>query len=240
MALSTDVTRPRRPRASSKARRTIREISRSWYGIVSSADRSPAAPDGSSREPKYTPPVSSRTMIMSTPVEQLGSDRGGRHEGRVDRDRAQVRVQAEAAAQGEQGLLGANGRAGVGPFRPAHGAEQDGVRRVARLDVLGSDRDPVRVDRDAAGEDLRPDGVEPEPPPGRLDDPPRGLDDLGADPVARDRGDPVGLKVRPPSWQALAGLLVRERHGDAVDLGAMELVGRDEIGVERRLDDVRG
>jgi hypothetical protein len=51
-ALSTWVTAPRRVRASSKARRTIRLISRSAYGSVSSAVRAPGSPDGSVRSPK--------------------------------------------------------------------------------------------------------------------------------------------------------------------------------------------
>ena len=75
---------------------------------------------------------------------------------------------------------------------------------------------------------------------GRVDDAARRLDDLRPDPVARDRGDPVsrGRSLvhygRPRSVRWFG-----ERDGHAVDLGAMELVDRDEVGVERRLDDVR-
>jgi hypothetical protein len=52
LALSTLMTRPLRPRASSKASRTMRSISRSWYGIVSCALRSPISPEASRRLPK--------------------------------------------------------------------------------------------------------------------------------------------------------------------------------------------
>ena len=96
-------------------------------------------------------------------VEQLRPERRRGHERRVDRDRAQVGVQPEPAAQGEQRLLRADRRRRVGPLRTADGAEQDGVGRPARLDVLGSDGDAVGVDGDAAGEDLRPVDREPEP-----------------------------------------------------------------------------
>ena len=95
----------------------------------------------------------------------------------------------EPAAQREQRLLRPDRGRRIGPLRPADGAEQDRIGRAARLDVLGPDRDAVRVDGDAPGEDLGPVDREPEPPPGRVDDPAGGLDDLGPDPVARDRGD---------------------------------------------------
>ena len=52
LALSTDVSRFRRPRASSKASRTTRPTSSAVYGRVSFAARAPGAPYGSVREPK--------------------------------------------------------------------------------------------------------------------------------------------------------------------------------------------
>ena len=51
-ALSTLVSRRRRPRASSNASRTTRRISGSEYGSVSDAWRSPGAPVASTRSPK--------------------------------------------------------------------------------------------------------------------------------------------------------------------------------------------
>ena len=52
--------------------------------------------------------------------------------------------------------------------------------------------------------------------------------------------DAYGVAIRPEdSREASLGPLVGERDRDAVDLGAMELVDRDEVALERRLDDVR-
>ena len=86
---------------------------------------------------------------------------------------------------------GRTARRRIRPLRAADRAEQDRVGTATGLDVLGPDRDAVRVDRDAAGQDLDPVDREAEPSPGRVDDPPRGVDDLGPDPVPRDRDDPV-------------------------------------------------
>ena len=157
----------------------------------------------------------------------------------MDRHGSQVRVEPEVAAQGEQRLLGADGRRGIGPLRPADRAQEDGIDRRARLDVLGPDRDTIGVDRATPGEDLRPDDLEAEPPAGGLDDATSGIDDFGADPVARDRRrrDASGGLAR--SRQAVSRLLIRKGHGDAVDVGPVQLVGPHEIGVERRFDDVR-
>ena len=51
-ALSTEVTTPRRVRARSNASRTIRSISCSAYGSVSSAVLAPGSADASVRAPK--------------------------------------------------------------------------------------------------------------------------------------------------------------------------------------------
>ena len=90
----------------------------------------------------------------------------------MDADRAEVRVQPQPTAEGEGGLLGPDGGRRIGPLRPAHGTEQDGVRLPARRHVLGPDRDAVGVDRDPADEELGPGDVEPE---GAA----RGVDDRG-------------------------------------------------------------
>ena len=103
----------------------------------------------------------------------------------------------------------------------------------------GADRDAVRVDRDAAGE--RPRSSRPRTR--TVGRPRRRRAGRPRRPPARPRRPGSwrcgSAAVRPPSRQALLGPLVRERDGDAVDLGAVELVGRHEVRVERRLDDVR-
>ena len=77
-----------------------------------------------------------------------------------------------------------------------------------------------------------------------LEDRDRAGDDLGADAVARDQRDPVRVsRARHPAASVTGGprrCAARRRHLDAVDLGAVELVGRHEVRLERRLDDVRG
>ena len=75
---------------------------------------------------------------------------------------------------------------------------------------------------------------------GGVDDAPRGRDDLRPDAVARDRRDPVRREVALRHGRPSLGARRDERDRDAVDLGAVELVDRDEVGLERRLDDVRG
>ena len=73
---------------------------------------------------------------------------------------------------------------------------------------------------------------------GRVDDASRGGDDLRPDAVAGDRRDPVASPDAPSSWQRLALARRDERDRHAVDLGAVELVDRHEVGLERGLDDV--
>ena len=90
---------------------------------------------------------------------------------------------------------GRTGAAGSDHFGPPTAPSRTASALPARLDVLGPDRDAVRVDRDAAGHDLRPVDREPEPLSGGIDDPPRGVDDLGPDPVARDGDDAVRGKA---------------------------------------------
>ena len=118
--------------------------------------------------------------------EQVGAgdpvlaQRAGADQRRARPHRAQVGVEAHPLAQAEQALLGAR-RVGVGrvPFRAADGAEQDGVGAAAGLEHLVGERDAVGVDRAAAHQPL----VELELAQ-RLEQPPRGGDDLGPDPVA--------------------------------------------------------
>ena len=120
--------------------------------------------------------------------QQLRPERRGRHERRVDGDRPQVRVQPEPAAQREQGLLRADPGVRVVPARTADRAEEDRVGRPAALHVLGQDRQPVGVDRRAAGEHVRP--VEPEP---------EGLAAPRPGRPGRDRRPPA--RRRRPGWR---------------------------------------
>ena len=175
---------------------------------------------------------------MSTPARSSGRSGDDADEGRLDGDRAQVRVQAEPAAEREERLLRADRGARVRPLRAADRAEQDRVGLAAGGQVLVADGDPERVDRGAADDVLRPVDREPEPRAGRIDDPPRGRDDLRPDPVARDRRDPVRRHgaVGHGSVSPWRGDDERDRH--PVDLGAVELVDRHEVALERGLDDV--
>ena len=73
-------------------------------------------------------------------VEQLG----------IDRHRAQVGVEAQAFADREQALLGADLGARVVPLRAAHRAQQHGVGLLRDRQRLGRQRRPGLVDRRAA------------------------------------------------------------------------------------------
>ena len=121
-------------------------------------------------------------------------------------DRPQVGEQPEIAAQGEQRLFRPHRRRWVGPLRPADSAEQDRIGRPACLDVLGSDRDAIRIDRGAPGDDLRPLDGEVEPLAGGVEHTPGGIDHVGPDAIAGDRNDPVAHQGSPRSvrWFAKA------------------------------------
>ena len=167
--------------------------------------------------------------------QQLRPERRRRDEAGMDRHRPQVGEQLQLAPEREQALLRADGRGRVVPPRPADRAQQDRVALAGPGHVLRPDRHAVRVDRVAAGGDVRPGDVEAERLARDVEHAPRGARDLRSDAVTRDRRDPVlssrGLFHDP--WRD-------ERDRDAVDLGAVELVDRHEVALERCLDDVRG
>ena len=73
---------------------------------------------------------------------------------------------------------------------------------------------------------------------GRVDDAPRGRDDLGPDAVARDRRDPIGREAALRHGSVSPWRGATNATDDAVDLGAVELVDRHEVRLERGLDDV--
>ena len=72
LALSTEVRRLRRPCASSNPTRSMRSISRSAYLRVSTPRRPREVSQRRLGLPKYKPPVSSRTIIISTPCSRWG------------------------------------------------------------------------------------------------------------------------------------------------------------------------
>jgi hypothetical protein len=123
--------------------------------------------------------------------QELGAERRGGREGRLDGDRAQVRIQAESTAQREERLLRSDRGVRIRPRRTPDRTEQDGVGRTAGGEVLVADGDPERIDRGAADDVLRPVDHEPEPGAGDVDHAPSRSDDLRPDTVARDRCDAV-------------------------------------------------
>ncbi len=64
-------------------------------------------------------------------LQHLGLERAGADQLRVQLDRTHVGEEVQLLAQRQQPALRAVGRVGVVPFRAAHCAEQDGVRRLA-------------------------------------------------------------------------------------------------------------
>jgi hypothetical protein len=91
--------------------------------------------------------------------------------------------------EGKERLLRADPRVRVVPLRAADRAQEDRIAGLRDGEVLGPEGDPVGIDRRPAGEELRPRDGEAESPTGRVDDRPRGRDDLGTDAVARDCRD---------------------------------------------------
>ena len=214
-ALSTWVTFLRRVRASSNARVTIRRISASVYHSVSIAARpsSVVALLRGLAEVQAAGELAEDQAVDA--LEQLRLERRRVDELRLDGDRAQVRVQPEAAAEREQRLLRADRGVRVVPLRPADRAEQHGVGVTARLDVLGPAGRPVRVDRRAADRELLPREAEPEPGTDRFEDVDRPGDDLRAHPVAGDERDPVRQRRPAAVRRARSGGEAGLRHGSS-------------------------
>ena len=145
-------------------------------------------------------------------VEQLRPKGRGRHQRRVDAHRAEVREQAQPAAHGEQRLLGPDRRGRVVPSRAADGTEEDRVARRAGGQVLGADRDAVRVDPGPADHDVLPGDAEPEARANRGQGALRGGDDVRPDAVTRDGDQPVAGK---------AGLRGHGRRSDGRSTGSV-------------------
>ena len=209
-------------RASSNARVTIRRISASVYHSVSIAARPSSVSARLAGLAEVQPGGELADDQAVDALEQLGLERRRVDQLAVDGDRAQVREQAEAAAEREQRLLRADGGVGVVPLRPADRAEQDRVGVAARLHVLGPAR-RCRTRRSPAPPTTSSVQSKPNPNrrPGRLEDRDGPGHDLGPDPVARDERDAVRSRGRVPSPASRAPSERRPR-------------SREVLGVRRR------
>ena len=141
--------------------------------------------------------------------------------------RADVGEHVELAAQLEQPRLTAVLATEVVPGRSADGPEQHGVRIAARIERLVGQRGAVLVDR-AAADHMHVDAhlrISGGAHAGQHAE--RGVDHLGAHPVAREDDDvcrhvdtPGAAEIRHPRWllrlERGDRLLVLERQGDVV------------------------
>src|SRR5665811_550807 len=141
------------------------------------------------------PPRSTRVRSSAASDVYKRQERRRRNERRMDAHGAEVREQPEAAAHGEERLLGADGRRRFVPFRTTHGAEKDRVALRAGGQVLRADRHAVCVDPGPADDEVGPGDLETEPGAGRRQNALRGGDDVGPDAVARDRDESIAAKV---------------------------------------------
>jgi hypothetical protein len=124
--------------------------------------------------------------------EALRLERRGVLEPAEDLHRADVREEAQLLAHGQQAALGAVRGVGVVPLGAAHGAQQDGVRRLARLDRVGRERVARLVDGDAPQQCLAVRELVVERGGHGVEHQAGCADDLGADAVAGEGCD-LGL-----------------------------------------------
>ena len=152
LALSTEVTLPRRPAAAWKAdlgdaldlgARVLARV----VGAI--ALTSPSAEVDAPGQLAHHEQIGARDAL---------APQGARVPERLERlDRAQVREQPEARAQAEQPLLGARlGRVGRVPLGPADRAQQHRIGRLAGRQHIVGQRGAVGIDRAAAHELLAP------------------------------------------------------------------------------------
>ena len=201
--------------------------------------RAPGSPDGFGPVAEVEPAGQLADDQHVDAGEQLGADRrrqrrapGGRVTGRRLANRPSPPRSANSACSGRTRRLR------VVPLRPADtrraGSRRPRRRRprprrgwrrrsasIAAPPATCSDQSIAKPNRAAAASTH----------------PPRGRHDLRPDAVARDRGDPV-VVGRSLTGGPRAGAATRTPTLTAVDLGAVELVDRHEVGLERRLDDV--
>ena len=122
-------------------------------------------------------------------LELLGLERRRVDQRWMDLDRAQVGEDAEPLAQRQEALLRPDLAVGIVPLRPAHGAQQHGVARLARGQRLVGQRRAMPIDRAAADRLLvELEGVAVRRRDG-LEHPPALRDHLRADAVARQQHD---------------------------------------------------
>ena len=174
------------------------------------------------------PTVSSRTIRQSTPSSSSGLSGDAAMSWRWTVIGRRLANSPRPPAEREQCLLRADRGVRVVPLRAADGAEQHGVGLAARLHVLGPAGDAVRVDPRPADDELGP----VEARTRTAAPPPRGPRRRRRSPRARPRRPG---SARPGSWSSrkiLGGPAAHERDRDPVDLRAVELVGRDEVGLE--------
>ena len=95
-------------------------------------------------------------MSRSTPRRSVGRSGEAVDQRRLDGHRPQVGVQAEAAAQREERLLGTDGGRRIVPLGAADGAQVDGIGGGADGQVLVADRDAVVVDGPSTDHQLAP------------------------------------------------------------------------------------
>ena len=115
----------------------------------------------------------------------------GRHPIVVEHDRPEVDVQVEAPAHPDDDFALGDAARGV---RVPDGAEEDRLVGPELVEHLRRDVAPGVVDVDAAGKGYgHPVGAEAEAALGGIEDDQSGLADLGADPVASQHAQPVGL-----------------------------------------------
>ena len=180
-ALSTDVTRRRRPRGGFEPDPgdPLDLADRVLAGVVGAVGVAAGVAE-------VDPPGQLADDEQVGAADAVLAQRAGEQQGGARAHRPQVRVQAEALAQPEQALLGA-GRVRVGavPARASDGTEQHRIGGAARVEDLVAERDAGGVDRGSSDRVLSE--IELSKP---LEQANRGGDDLGADPVAREDGDP--------------------------------------------------
>ena len=148
-------------------------------------------------------------------LDDLGTQGGGTGQGIVDLHRAQVGVEAQLLAYAQQALLGARcGRVGGVPLGAAHARQQHGIGGLGALQGLGRQRVAARIDGGTADQVV----LELELKAGLGSHGGEHLlalgDNLGADAVARQAADLIGLlHVAPPRDGARPRReLVLERH----------------------------
>ena len=177
LALSVEVSFPRRPRASSKPTRRIRSISFSVYFRVSTARR---PREVSHRLLRLAEVQAARQLPHDHDVDalqQVRLDRAGVDDRGEDLYRPEVREQVEALTDGEDAVLWPGLGVWVVPLGTAYRSEEHAVDAIADLQRLVRERGAKVVDGIAADPPVAQVEVVPEPGSDGIED----LDGLGSD-----------------------------------------------------------